>query len=62
VNKIYDPKTDQSYQSAFGKYITKFCYNVGDMITVNDFATGTSVCCEGIHFCHSIQELQTHNW
>jgi len=58
VKKIYDPDTNNNYLEAYGKYITDFKYNVGANIVIDNFPNNNRVCCYGIHFCHSLQELE----
>lgn len=62
VKRIYDPNTGNNYNEAYGKYQTDFKYNLEDNIIIHNFPDNSDVCCHGIHFCHSIVELQQKNW
>ena len=62
VNKIYNAINNEQYQCANGKYMKEFKYILGSEIEINDFTPGSNVCCPGIHFCHSVQELDKNNW
>lgn len=42
---------------AYGRYITGFVYELGKEIIIDNFDDSTNKCGFGIHFCHSIQEL-----
>lgn len=62
VKRIYDPITNNNYNEAYGKFITDFQYHLDGYIYIHDFPDNSQVCCNGIHFCHSLLELQQQNW
>jgi len=59
VLSIYDEE-GKYYSCAYGKFSSDFLYTVGEEIVVSDFSLQQKVCMNGIHFCHSIDELKKY--
>jgi len=61
VRKILDVNKNE-YNRANGSIIKQYEYILNKEIVVTDFTFNNSVCTNGIHFCHSIDELVKHGW
>jgi hypothetical protein len=57
IIRIYDPITQINYDVAYGKYMTKYKYHINETITIHNFPMSNEVCCRGIHFCDTLDEL-----